>query len=66
MSYIDLLDGRVPPGKLASKTVLIGASAIEGWTVNEYDEPVAGDQGDTTRVNQAGAVFITPSGSLTY
>lgn len=29
VGYIDLLDGRVPPGKLAGKTVLIGASAIE-------------------------------------
>jgi EAL domain-containing protein (putative c-di-GMP-specific phosphodiesterase class I)/CHASE2 domain-containing sensor protein len=41
VSYVDLLDGRVPPGALAGKTVLIGASAIElgdrypvpGWGV---------------------------------
>lgn len=49
-----------------NRLVQIGASAIEGWSINEFDEPVAGDQGDLTRVNQAGAVFITPSGSLTY
>jgi EAL domain-containing protein (putative c-di-GMP-specific phosphodiesterase class I)/CHASE2 domain-containing sensor protein len=41
VSYVDLLEGRVPPGALAGKTVLIGASAIElgdrypvpGWGV---------------------------------
>ncbi len=41
VSYVDLLQGRVPPGALAGKTVLIGASAIElgdrypvpGWGV---------------------------------
>ena len=51
-----MLDGRVPPGKLAGKTVLIGASAIE--LGDRYPFQLSG--GQQQRVALARALAVSP------